>query len=74
MQPVNPKPRPNHRQYLAVLRAMTPAQRLAKAFELSAFSKELFLQGLRKRFPHLPDDELRRLALKRLAKCHNRNS
>jgi hypothetical protein len=70
---MNPKSRPNHGHYLAVLRAMSPAQRLAKAFELSAFSKDLFLQGLRKRFPHLPDDEFHRLALRRLAKCHNRN-
>ena len=70
---VNAKARPNHRQYLAVLRAMTPADPLAKAFELSAFTKQLFMQGLRKRFPDLRDEDLRRLALQRLAKCHNRN-
>ncbi len=56
------KPRPNHRQYLEVLRRMTPAQRLNKAFELSEFSKRLFKQGLRKQFPDLSE-----------AKCHNRN-
>jgi hypothetical protein len=67
------KPRPNHARYLAVLRAMTPEQRLAKAFELSAFSKELFLQGLRRRFPDLDAEQLHRLALDRLEKCHNRN-
>ena len=49
---------------------MTPAERLAKALELSAFSKQLFFQGLRKRFPNLRDDELHRLALERLEKCH----
>jgi len=52
---------------------MRPADRLAKAFELSAFTKQLFFQGLRKRFPHLRDEELHHLALRRLAKCHNRN-
>jgi hypothetical protein len=70
---MNPKPRPNHRLYLQVLRRMTPAERLAKAFELSDFSKRLFLDGLRRRFPDLGEEEFRRLALDRLAKCHNRN-
>ena len=50
---MSPKPRPNHARYLQTLRAMTPDQRLAKAFELSAFSKQLFLDGLRRRFPDL---------------------
>lgn len=70
---MNPKPRPNHQKYLEVLRRMTPEQRLLKAFELSRMSRELFLAGLRKRFPDLSDEELRRLYLKRIAKCHNRN-
>jgi hypothetical protein len=52
---------------------MTPAARVAKAFELSAFTKQLFFNGLRKRFPHLEKAELHRLALKRLEQCHNRN-
>ena len=70
---MDPKPRPNHRLYLEALRRMTPAQRLAKAFELSDFSKQLFVHGLRTRFPDLSPDEFRRLLLSRLAKCHNRN-
>ena len=52
---------------------MTPEQRLLKAFELSRMSRELFLAGLRKRFPDLSDEELQRVYLKRIAKCHNRN-
>ena len=48
-------------------------ERLRKAFELSEMTKQLFFQGLRKRFPDLPDDELKRVYLERLAKCHNRN-
>jgi hypothetical protein len=44
-----------------------------KAFELTAFSKELFLNGLRKRFPDLTEEELHRIYLERLKKCHNRN-
>jgi hypothetical protein len=70
---MNPKPRPNHQRYLEVLRAMTPEQRLQKAFELSAFTKALFREGLRKRFPSASEAEFRQILLARLAKCHNRN-
>ena len=70
---MDPKPRPNHRLYLESLQRMSPAQRLAKAFELSEFSKQLFITGLRKRFPDLPPDEFHTLLLDRLAKCHNKN-
>jgi hypothetical protein len=67
------KRRPNHRRYLAVLRGMTPAQRAAKTFELSEFTKRLFIDGLRNRYPDLSSSELNRLAVDRLLKCHNRN-
>jgi hypothetical protein len=52
---------------------MSPEQRLAKAFELSAFVKALFREGLRQRFPKLSEEEFHKLYLERLAKCHNRN-
>ncbi len=67
------KKRPNHRLYLQVLRNMTPEQRLLKAFELSEFGKQLFLQGLRDRFPEKSEDEIKKLYLRRIQKCHNRN-
>lgn len=70
---MDPKPRPNHGVYIAALRRLTPEQRLRKAFELSAFVRALFEQGLRKRFPDLPEAEFRRLLLERLELCHNRN-
>lgn len=68
------KPQANHRVYLRILRAMSPEARLAKAFELSTFSRGLFLHGLRRRFPDLREDQLQELARHRLEKCHNRNS
>ena len=67
------KQRPNHRLYIDTLRRMTPEQRLLKSFELSEFSQALFRQGLARRFPELSADELNRLYLARLEKCHNRN-
>lgn len=70
---MDPKPRPNHKVYLDVLRRMTPEQKLLKAFELSAFTRALFAEGLRRRFPDLPEDEFQKLLRARLDKCHNRN-
>jgi hypothetical protein len=73
MDSVDPKPRPNHRRYLETLARMTPEEKLSKAFELSEMTKQLFLQGLRDRFPEKTEAELHQIALERLAKCHNRN-
>ena len=70
---MDPKSRPNHRRYIETLRRMTPEQRLAKAFELSALGKQLFIDGLRRRFPKLGEAEFRSLVLRRLEKCYNRN-
>lgn len=67
------KPRPNHRHYVFILRNMTPEDRLRKAMELSAFSRQLFRHGLRRRYPDLTEDEFDRLLKSRLEKCHNRN-
>jgi len=70
---MNPKERPNHKLYIQALRRMSPEARLLKSFELSQFTRELFIHGLRKRFPHLTEDELKKIYLERLDKCHNRN-
>lgn len=68
------KARPNHAAYLRVLRAMTPEQRLRKAFELTAMARALFAIGLRRRFPDLSEAAFTRLLRQRLALCHKRNS
>lgn len=70
---MDPKPRPNHRQYVEVMRRMTGEQRLAKAVELSEMAKALFRQGLRERHPDLSEIEFHKLYLAQLAKCHNQN-
>ncbi len=67
------KARQNHRKYIQTLRKMSPEQRLLKAFELSEFAKQLFIYGLRKRFPDLSPNAFKRLLMDRLEKCHNRN-
>jgi hypothetical protein len=67
------KPQPNRQRYLEVLRSMTLEQWLLKAFELSKFSKALFIEGSRQQFPNATDDEFRRILFDRLEKCHNKN-
>jgi hypothetical protein len=66
------KPRPNHAIYIRTLRAMTPEQRLEKAFELTEMTRDLLRAGLRERFPTASEEELERVYLERLDKCHNR--
>ncbi|HEO71883.1 MAG TPA: hypothetical protein ENN80_11525 [Candidatus Hydrogenedentes bacterium] len=67
------KPQPNHKIYIEALRRMTPEQRIMKAFELSEFTKELFIQGLHERFPDASPEEFQRILRERLDLCHNRN-
>jgi hypothetical protein len=67
------KPRPNHQRHLAILRAMTPGERLEKAFELTEFSRQLMKDGIRKRHPDATPEQIHQFYLARLAKCHNRN-
>lgn len=67
------KPKPNQERYYEALRRMTPAQRLAKAIELSELGKQLLKNGLKKRFPEATPKELHAIFLDRLKQCHNRN-
>jgi hypothetical protein len=62
------KQRPNHNQYIQALRQMTPQQRLNKAMELSAMTKELFLHGLRNRFPEKNEAEIMKIYIERTMK------
>ncbi|HTW95406.1 MAG TPA: hypothetical protein VMD30_11460 [Tepidisphaeraceae bacterium] len=68
-----PKPNSNREQYLESLRRMTPEQRLTKAMELSELGKQLFLHGLRRRFPEADEKQIKAIYLERIGKCHNRN-
>jgi len=70
---MNLKKDPSHKIWIQVLRRMTPEQKLLKVFELSEFTKQLFIHGLHKTFPDLSDKEFNKLLQERLDKCHNRN-
>jgi hypothetical protein len=64
---------PNHKIHIQVLRRMSSEKRLLEALELSEFTHQLFIHGLRSRFPNLSDEEFKKKVLARLDKCHNRN-
>ncbi|EKD26467.1 MAG: hypothetical protein ACD_79C01180G0001 [uncultured bacterium] len=70
---MNFKPIDNLQVYLKTLQKLTPEQKLLKTFELSDFSKKLFLSGLHKRFPNKTDEEIMKIYRERLELCHNRN-
>jgi hypothetical protein len=70
---MDPKARLNHKLYIQILRRMSPESRLLKSFELTQFAKDLFIHGLRKRFPNLSEAEFKQLYPERIDKCHNRN-
>ena len=53
---------------------MTPSERLMKAFELSAMTKQMLKDALRRRFPDKTDAEIHELFLRKLARCHNRRN
>ncbi len=63
-----------HDRHLRVLRQMTVERRLQAALELSELTRHLFAEGLRRRYPHVPERELRQLARQRLELCHSRRS
>jgi Rv0078B-related antitoxin len=70
---MDPKPRPNHKIYIEILRRMTAEQKLQIVFDLSETTRALFREGLRKRFPDATEEELHKTYLKRLEKCYNQN-
>jgi hypothetical protein len=67
------KTHPNRQRYYQILKAMSPEDRLKKAFELSELANSALLAGLRNDHPDLTDDELDRLYRERRLQCHNRN-
>jgi len=64
---VDQKPRPNDELYLEILRSMSPAQRLLKAFELTETARKLFRIGLRQRFPEKSESEIQEIICEAIA-------
>ena len=69
----NPKSHPNRERYIAILRGMTPQQKLERMFELNELGKELVRAGIRSRFPNLLENEIKKMVVQKVIECHNRN-
>ncbi len=67
------KSRPNHQRSLAILRNMSPQEKLEQVFKLNSRTLQLFRIGLRQRYPELNDEQFEQLYLQMRARCHNRN-
>lgn len=67
------KPEPNRRVYIEILRKMTPEQRIMKAMELTDMAKMLLWEGLKTRYPDMPEAELKKIYLKEWDKGYNQN-
>jgi hypothetical protein len=48
----------SHREYIKIIRRLTPEEKLKKCFELNELTKQLFLTGLKNRFPDLFQEEI----------------
>jgi hypothetical protein len=64
----------NRRLYIEVLRSMTPEQRLRKAFELTAMTRELARAGVVRQYPDAGPDEIDRLTRDRIMWWRSRTS
>jgi len=62
---------PGHREYIKIMRKISPEDRLRKCFELNELTKGLFMAGLKNRFPDYSDKELKKIYLKRISKCYS---
>jgi hypothetical protein len=63
---------PNKQRYYQILKAMSPQDKLMKAFELSDLTNSAFRAGLKNRYPNLTDGELHKLYLEKRLECYNR--
>jgi hypothetical protein len=50
----------DRKEYLKIIRNMSLEDRLRKCFELSDLTKQLFLAGLRNRFPDHSEEEIKK--------------
>jgi hypothetical protein len=50
--------------FLDIQRRMTPGEKIARVFELSALVKAMAVAGLRYRFPEASDEEIRLRAIR----------
>jgi hypothetical protein len=62
-----------HAVYIQALKKIGPEKRLLKAFELSELTRRLFVVGLRKKYPALPESEFNKILYEKIDQCRNQN-
>jgi len=60
-----------HREYIKILKNMTPQKRLQRALELSDLTKSLFITGLKMRYPNYSEEDIKNLYIEKIYRCHN---
>ncbi|MCK5568062.1 MAG: hypothetical protein KAI62_09120 [Actinomycetia bacterium] len=68
---MNKTDRQTHKEYIKILKKMKPQARLQKAFELSDLTKNLFITGLRMRYPDYSEEDIKDLYIEKIYKCHS---
>jgi hypothetical protein len=71
---MNPKPRPNHKRYLEILRRMTPAQRLQKSFELTELANRRLKEYLQRHHAQQSEQQIQSLYLETRMRLNRRKS
>lgn len=67
---MNKTDRQTHKEYIKILKKMTPGERLQKALELSDLTKNLFITGLKMRYPDYSEKDIINLYIEKIHKCH----
>ena len=68
---MNKTDRQTHKEYIKILKKMKPQARLQKAFELSDLTKNLFITGLKMRYPDYSEEDIKDLYIEKIYKCHS---
>jgi len=62
-----------HAKYIEVMCSLSAEEKLLKVFEMQDLGRELAMHGLRNRNPEATEDEIHRMYLGLLDRCHNLN-
>jgi len=57
------------REYKKIMKKVSCQERLKKSLDLSDLTKQLFLTGLKNRYPGLDDKKITEIYIERIKKC-----
>jgi hypothetical protein len=68
------KVEPNRKQYIEILRKMTGEERMRIGFELFEMATDIMIEGMRSQNPGIKLEEIQQEVVRRMMRCHRRNS